>query len=260
MVNLIATLVRGPAERKTAAGLMAVGFLVLTLAGQFAREEAEAQQPDPSGSRVQFVTAAEELPPAALQQARPSPAPPGNLLPQPKPPRPAPAGESVLPDTPRTLAEDEAGIAAGQLELPPIQSLSVNIRPSAGDLPENMAATMFDKLPTVIAPPGQPATMPHYTGWPRISGVCYHPLYFEEEDAERYGIVRPLQPVRSAAHFFGTVPLMPFKLAQQPPRSRVCSDARYPNANHQWLMQYPILRTIVVDGEAGLYTASFLLP
>lgn len=43
--------------------------------------------------------------------------------------------------------------------------------------------------------------------------VCHDPLYFEEIPLERYGDVcnSHLQPFISAGHFFGTLPLVPFK-------------------------------------------------
>ncbi len=43
--------------------------------------------------------------------------------------------------------------------------------------------------------------------------LCHDPLYFEEIALERYGDVcnSHLQPFISAGHFFGTLPLVPFK-------------------------------------------------
>lgn len=51
----------------------------------------------------------------------------------------------------------------------------------------------------------------------------HHPLYFEQVNLERYGQGphRCLQPLYSAAHFFGTVPLMPYKAGSSPPHERV---------------------------------------
>jgi len=40
----------------------------------------------------------------------------------------------------------------------------------------------------------------------------HRPLYFEETNLERYGNRRPLQVFCSAAHFFGTIPILPYKL------------------------------------------------
>ena len=48
---------------------------------------------------------------------------------------------------------------------------------------------------------------------------CSKPAYFDEEQLERYGhSARPLvQPFLSAAHFFVTVPLLPYYMGVDPP-------------------------------------------
>ena len=45
--------------------------------------------------------------------------------------------------------------------------------------------------------------------------LCYRPLYFEEINLERYGYgcCDCLQPAVSAAHFFATVPVLPYCMA-----------------------------------------------
>lgn len=51
----------------------------------------------------------------------------------------------------------------------------------------------------------------------------HRPLYFEQTNLERYGIRQPLllEPVYSAADFFGTAALMPLKIIAQNPCSNV---------------------------------------
>lgn len=64
--------------------------------------------------------------------------------------------------------------------------------------------------------------MPSAYTW--ISPVFYHrPLYFEQPNLERYGIgpARAVQPMLSSMHFFGTIPLIPYKALAQHPRERV---------------------------------------
>jgi hypothetical protein len=53
----------------------------------------------------------------------------------------------------------------------------------------------------------------------KASGMCHKPLYFEEEALERYGhSTGPFtQPFVSAAHFFGSVPLLPYMMGMDPP-------------------------------------------
>jgi hypothetical protein len=59
-------------------------------------------------------------------------------------------------------------------------------------------------------------------------GLGYWPLYFEEINVERYGYrVGCLQPAISAAHFFATIPLMPYKTFVHPPHECVYSLGYY---------------------------------
>ena len=52
------------------------------------------------------------------------------------------------------------------------------------------------------------------------AGTCHKPLYFEDVQLERYGHTwGPLwQPIISSAHFFATVPLLPYLMGVDPPR------------------------------------------
>jgi hypothetical protein len=67
------------------------------------------------------------------------------------------------------------------------------------------------------------------SGWMRqdyawVTPTFHHrPLYFEQENLERYGIgpQRHAQPIHSAAHFFMSVALMPYKLTTQHPCEKV---------------------------------------
>ncbi|MBN2580062.1 MAG: hypothetical protein JXB10_13820 [Pirellulales bacterium] len=51
------------------------------------------------------------------------------------------------------------------------------------------------------------------------SALCHKPLYFEDVQLERYGhSLRPwAQPFASGAHFFLTVPILPYKMGLTPP-------------------------------------------
>jgi hypothetical protein len=53
----------------------------------------------------------------------------------------------------------------------------------------------------------------------KATGTCHKPLYFEDVQLERYGHSwNPvLQPFMSAAHFFVSVPLLPYKMGLNPP-------------------------------------------
>lgn len=59
-----------------------------------------------------------------------------------------------------------------------------------------------------------------------VSPVFHHnPLYFEQPNLERYGIgrARVVQPLLSSVHFFGSIPLVPYKTLTHHPRERVYS-------------------------------------
>lgn len=63
---------------------------------------------------------------------------------------------------------------------------------------------------------------PASTTW--VSPVLQHyPLYFEQPNLERYGIgsARIVQPLLSSVHFFGSIPLVPYKTLTHHPRERV---------------------------------------
>jgi hypothetical protein len=53
----------------------------------------------------------------------------------------------------------------------------------------------------------------------KASGLCHKPLYFEQAHMERYGhsFGPVLDSVISGAHFFATVPVLPYKMGLQPP-------------------------------------------
>lgn len=61
------------------------------------------------------------------------------------------------------------------------------------------------------------------------SGLCHKPLYFEQVNLERYGhSVGPIgQPVLSAAHFFLTVPVLPYKMGVHPPNECIYALGYY---------------------------------
>jgi hypothetical protein len=67
--------------------------------------------------------------------------------------------------------------------------------------------------------PFQPRNWAPVTYMWKASGLCHKPLYFEQVQLERYGHDwgPVLQPFVSGAHFFGTIPILPYKMGLQPP-------------------------------------------
>ena len=113
-------------------------------------------------------------------------------------------------------------------QAPPLSVLSVSIALPTGKLPTNAAAECAAQTaPTSDARlAGAWAGSEHH--W---SATCsrHRPLYFEEINAERYGytVSYALQPLISGAHFFATIPALPYKMAIDPPRDCIYTLGHY---------------------------------
>ena len=61
------------------------------------------------------------------------------------------------------------------------------------------------------------------------SGLCHKPLYFEDVQLERYGHMWGpwVQPFMSGAHFFLTVPILPYKMGLEPPNECIYTLGYY---------------------------------
>jgi len=98
----------------------------------------------------------------------------------------------------------------------------------------------------------------------KASGLCHKPLYFEQVSLERYGhsFAPLLEPVVSGAHFFATVPLLPYKMGINPPWECIYPLGYYRPGSCAPHMIYPFplsLRGALVEG--GVATGLvFLIP
>jgi len=120
-------------------------------------------------------------------------------------------------------AADEAEKAVGlaEIEDQPIGSLTTNIRCSEGAVPADMAAAKFGPQPAL------PADALAARQWPGVlyeweaPGLCHRPLYFEEENLERYGYTHRrnwiFQPAISGGRFVATVVALPYMMTLRPP-------------------------------------------
>lgn len=63
----------------------------------------------------------------------------------------------------------------------------------------------------------------------KASNLCHKPLYFEQQQLERYGHVlpAPLQPFYSAGHFFVSAACLPYKMGVEPPLECIYSLGYY---------------------------------
>ena len=129
-------------------------------------------------------------------------------------------------------------------DLKKISQLTTNITPSPGDLPRDCPWGGEDFRPRSWAP----VTF----SW-TASGLCHHPLYFEEVQLERYGhALGPwVQPFASGAHFFLTVPILPYKMGLELPDECIYTLGYYRPGSCAPYMLDPIPLSI----RAGLFEA-----
>jgi hypothetical protein len=94
--------------------------------------------------------------------------------------------------------------------------------------------------------------------------LCHRPLYFEETNLERYGYgcCETLQPAASAAHFFGTIPLLPYCMAVDCPAECVYTLGQYrPGSCVPKRYVWPPCSPRAILAEGGVWTAMiFLIP
>jgi hypothetical protein len=98
--------------------------------------------------------------------------------------------------------------------------------------------------------------------------LCYQPLYFEEINAERYGYIcddcccrwccmpgNCMQSAASAAHFFGTIPALPYCLAAECPTECVYTLGHYrPGSCPPWRWHWPPWDPYAAATCAAVYT------
>jgi hypothetical protein len=131
--------------------------------------------------------------------------------------------DEQLPGLPPTAAPDQT--AADHWSPKPLNEMSINIRLPNGMLPRNYWSENPQPSPfcdTCGTNRGWPLDCYHWCP----TCLCYQPLYFEEPNLERYGYgcgcytcccSTCIQSACSAAHFFGTVPALPYMLAANCP-------------------------------------------
>jgi hypothetical protein len=95
----------------------------------------------------------------------------------------------------------------------------------------------------------------------KAASLCHKPLYFEDVQLERYGHSwNPIiQPFMSGAHFFVSVPLLPYKMGLKPPHECVYTLGYYRPGNCAPYMFEPIplsLRAAVWEA-AGITAFAF---
>ena len=136
-----------------------------------------------------------------------------------------------------------------------IRELSDNITAKRGAFPRECDLSKEVYQPRAWTPTTFAWTAP---------GMCNKPLYFEQVQAERYGHSwgPVLQPLISGAHFFVTVPILPYKMGMYPPGECMYSLGYYRPGNCAPYMLDPL--PISIRGgliQAGTVVgAAYIIP
>jgi hypothetical protein len=87
----------------------------------------------------------------------------------------------------------------------------------------------------------------------KASALCHKPLYFEDEQLERYGhsFTPCLQPFVSGAHFFTRLPVLPYCMGVEPPTECIYALGHYRPGNCAPYMCNPI----PISGRGALIQA-----
>lgn len=138
-------------------------------------------------------------------------------------------------------------------EFSPISSFRPNTALS-GTVPENTSTSGFLRTGKLSLDLSSGRNPQHPTRLTRREHFYHAPLYFEDAELERCGrSLGAFQPIISAAHFFGTVPLVPYKVAHHPPYRTVRALEDCPSCGryHCWDNLFP-----QIDGPAALFEAA----
>jgi hypothetical protein len=146
----------------------------------------------------------------------------------------------------------------------PLGQLTIETRAPEGALPVNHAAACWEQLNSITGHAADVRFWAQQTyAWD--APCTYHrPLYFEEINLERYGYgcCECLQPLASAAHFFGTVPALPYCLAADCPGECQYTLGHYrPGSCPPWRCHRPPYSVVGGVSQAGVLTGLiFLIP
>jgi len=134
--------------------------------------------------------------------------------------------EQIEEPTPEELEERRKELAQERLESEEscrdeLQEVE-NDRISTIDLSIRVTGNAGEDYPYECAVSSQlhePRQWPEITYHWKASALCHKPLYFEQVQLERYGHSWGpyVQPIMSGVHFFGTLPVLPYKMGIRTP-------------------------------------------
>jgi hypothetical protein len=163
----------------------------------------------------------------------------------------APQQEATGPAQPATTPKDPCAAAVFK----PLSELGISIAQPAGQSPTDFATPCWDQINA--GPNGACRCWPVLCYQWDATCLCYQPLYFEEINAERYGYVccGCWQPAASAAHFFATVPALPYCLVAECPTECVYTLGHYrPGSCPPWRWHWPPCDPVAAASAGGIYT------
>lgn len=123
-------------------------------------------------------------------------------------------------------AAEEVATPRSQPYQKPIGVLGVNISLPRGAIPKSESQEIVSNVPFAgNMPRPWPSLVYHW----EAAATWHQPLYFEEVNAERYGYQCNwvAQPFVSTAHFFGTLPALPYLMTVNCPRECVYTLGNY---------------------------------
>lgn len=174
------------------------------------------------------------------------------------PPGAKPEEPPVLPPSrqPREVAADEA--------IQPLGTLTINIKPNQeGRLPDDPARKFFKRAGTLYSVTGLDRPWAQVTYFWQSSSFYHRPLYFEETNLERNGFnIGLAQPALSAAHFFATIPALPYLATVYRPNEPIYTLGQYrPGSNVPFRCNWTPLQLDAAIVEGSFMTGMvFLIP
>ncbi len=175
------------------------------------------------------------------------------------------------PPAAEEAARDEAAFQADIAKNPcaampvkPYSDYGIGIAMPAGEFPADFATSCWTSINESAGPlAGMRARGTSAFAWDATC-LCHRPLYFEEVNLERYGYgcCETLQPAASAAHFFGTIPVLPYCMAVDCPCECIYTLGNYrPGSCPPRRCTWPPLSPRAILAEGGVWTGMvFLIP
>jgi len=145
----------------------------------------------------------------------------------------------------------------------PIAELGTSIDAPGGEFPGSAAADPFAAAGQLAHPMGARRRDVETVVFWDAPAVSHRPLYFEDVNLERHGFKVPLvQPVLSAAHFFGRLPTLPYLMVAEKHRQQRYTLGHYrpgSAASYAWYLPRPSIAGGVV-GAAAVTGVLFAFP